>query len=206
MSFILNYIDLLKREIDDLIERERKVDEIVDDFVKFASSPDLFDKPDVFYFKLYSVQSLLGDYISFLLRLESGRTPSFTEPPPLESQAAKMKLKSKGRLSKLLKRFREKLPAQKPKLPAHAPTIEYGRKLLERMDHLLYEYRNALYLIKYQDTSENRERLEYLKLMYQSYIVDLASDVRSFVKAAIQLRRSEVERILESIMKSFVRS
>ena len=202
---MLSYVDLLKSEIDALNERERKVDEIMDDFVKFVSSDELFTNPNEFHFKLYSVQSLLGDYISFLLGLESGRGSTFTEPPPLESELAKEKVKS-GRLSKLLKKFRRKIQVQKPKLPTHAPTIEYGRKLLERIDHLLYEYRNALYLIKYQDTPENKERLEYLKLMYQSYIVDLASDVRSFVKAAIQLRRSEVERILESIMKSFVRS
>ncbi|RLC36519.1 hypothetical protein DRH29_04385 [candidate division Kazan bacterium] len=204
MSFILNYVDLLKKEIDDLIERERKVDELIDDFVKFASSNQLFRNPDEFYFKLYSVQSLLGDYISFLLRLESkSSSQSELEFPLIEKVPSQTK---QSRLSKFLKKLRKRIPVElKAKGPVKTPTIEYGRKLLERIDHLLSEYRNALYLIKYQDTSDSSERLEYLKLMYQSYITDLASDIRSFVKAAIQLRKSEVERTLESIMKSFVK-
>jgi len=200
LSFILGYVDLLKREIDDLNNRERMADQLLDEFVKFSSSDKLFSCPDEFYFKLYSVQSLLGDFISFLLRLESSRPQ--VELPVVE----KVPRKRKGRLSRLLEKLRKSVQVQvKPGAPSRAPTIEYGRKLLERIDHLLFEYRNALYLIQYQDAPESRERAEFLKLMYQSYIADLVSDIKSFVKAAIQLRRSEVEKTLESIMKSLVK-
>ena len=199
MSFLINYLDMLKIELDDLRRREREVDELVDDLVDFCSSKELFRDPNQFYFKLYRVQSLLGEYISFLLRLESGETGVEDE--------VKVPVKDEGKSRPtLLSKLKRKVSIVKPLIRRESSTIEYGRKLLERIDQLLNQYRYALYLIQHQDVDETGERIEYLKVMYQSYITDLCSDIRSFAKAAIQLRRSEVERILETITKSVVRS
>ncbi len=201
MSFLVNYLDMLKIELDELRRREREVDELVDDLVTFSSSEELFKDPNKFYFKLYRVQSLLGEYISFLLRLES------KEHSKVEGEV-KVPVKDEGKSGPpLLSKLKRKVSSIKPLIiQRRSPTIEYGRKLLERIDQLLIQYRYALYLIQHQDVDETGERIEYLKVMYQSYITDLCSDIRSFAKAAIQLRRSEVERILETITKSVVRS
>lgn len=200
MSFLVNYLDMLKIELDELRRREREADELVDDLVNFCSSEELFRNPNQFYFKLYRVQSLLGEYISFLLRLES------REPGKVEREL-KVPVKVEGKSGQtLLSKLRRKVSTIKPVIAKReTPTIEYGRKLLERIDQLLIQYRYALYLIQHQDVDLTDERMQYLKIMYQSYITDLASDIRSFTKAAIQLRRAELEKLLENILRNFVK-
>lgn len=200
MSFLVNYLDMLKIELDELRRREREVDELVDDLVTFSSSEELFKDPNKFYFKLYRVQSLLGEYISFLLRLES------KEHSKVEDEV-KVPVKDEGKSRPtLLSKLKRKVSSIKPLIiQRRSPTIEYGRKLLERIDQLLIQYRYALYLIQHQDVDLADERMQYLKIMYQSYITDLTSDIRSFTKAAIQLRRAELEKLLENILRNFVK-
>lgn len=200
MSFLVNYLDMLKIELDELRRREKEVYELVDDLVNFSSSKELFKDHNKFYFKLYRVQSLLGEYISFLLRLES------KEYSKVEGEV-KLPVKSEEKSRPtFLSKLKRKVSTINPVIvQRETSTIEYGRKLLERIDQLLNQYRYALYLIQHQDVDEIGERIEYLKVMYQSYITDLASDIRSFTKAAIQLRRIELEKLLENILKNFVK-
>jgi len=200
VSFLVNYLDMLKIELDELRRREKEVYELVDDLVNFSSSKELFKDHNKFYFKLYRVQSLLGEYISFLLRLESKEYSKVKDEVKLP-----VKSEEKSRPT-FLSKLKRKVSTINPVIvQRETSTIEYGRKLLERIDQLLNQYRYALYLIQHQDVDEIGERIEYLKVMYQSYITDLASDIRSFTKAAIQLRRIELEKLLENILKNFVK-
>lgn len=205
MSFINEYLTALKREIDELDNKIVKVDETINEFISFITSEKLFTCPNEFFNQLHKVQSLLGEYIGFLLRFESRRGISESETPSsMEEKVPSGEVEEKGRLGPLKKLFRRRIPLPQQKTWI-GETISYGRNILKSIDHVITQYFFVLYLIEHQDVDEDKGRIEYLKTMYRAYLSDLASDVKSFSLAAINIRRGEVEKLLESVLKGLVK-
>lgn len=198
------FLQKLSHELELLENKVRKLGEACDSFVEYSLNHDIFGDSSDFLQKLYRVNGMVSELVEVLLDIEKRIAELKLGAPPLETlEKVKERAKEK-RLRRLVKILR-RITAPR-EVEVKLPTVEYGRKIMEKIDDLIWSYPCHLQLIREQDTAEDHKRRDLSLTEFRAYIVDLAADIKTFCTACINLKKKVTEEHLRIVYEAMIQS
>lgn len=203
------FVSLVREAIEHADEKAREVASVADKLVEYVRE-DPFRDYTMFYSLLYRLDSLCSEMIEYLQTVEVRLEELRLRAGVAERDGGETAQQAEEIKRSIIDRILRRKPKQEGKVKAGGsrtgiPTVEYGRRLIERIDHLMNQYMFHYYLVQAQDGGERSLRWMHSKMQLMVAVSDLASDIKKYAIAAIEHRRLRLEAELQELASALLR-
>jgi|Deesub1362B_J571_1020462.scaffolds.fasta_scaffold00003_372 hypothetical protein len=202
----------LEDYFDDIRGKIHLVDKAIDEtqkeisrFVDFVSSPDLFEYPNQFKRRLFDLQSRFDSLIRYMIDIEQMIYSLREQYSLLPTKTVKLEENSdKKSLLRRLFPVQRKPTVKPPEKVNLTPSLEYAYRILDKLGEIYYEYERHRALISFQDSPEDKGRLEFEIRHFSTELIKLAGDANNYIISSLQRRRDLAEQILNDLMAKII--